>query len=1142
MAKQYTCPRGHRWEASSDPAPAGAGTVLCPVCGGTDVWATMPPPESGPAAGPSAPLAVQETLADLKGTDEPHTVPPALADLPGYEVLAELGRGAMGAVFKARQVKLNRLVALKMILGGDLASANGLARFRAEGEAVARLRHPNIVQVYDSGEQAGVPFFSMEFVAGGSLADQLRGTPMPPRPAAALAEILARAVQAAHGQGIVHRDLKPANILLDTDGTPKIADFGLAKQLGSSSGQTASGAVMGTPSYMAPEQAAGRTRDVGPAADVYALGAILYDLLTGRPPFRAASVMETLMQVMHEEPVAIRRLQPGVPRDLETICHKAMARDARRRYATARELSEDLQRFAKDEPIQARRSGRLERLGRWCRRNPAVAGLSAAVLVFMAVGTAVSTWQAVVATRARNDLAGKNAELKAEQAKVEARNEELARQKKEVEARFATAQKAIATFHTGVSEDFLLKNEEFKELRTKLLKEAAGFYSELEKLLAGKTDAKSRKLLADGYFQLGELTGKVGDQGEALAVQRKALAVRRELAAAPGADVETRLDVARSLRAVGNLLRTTGDTPGMLSAFQEQRDLAAALEAESPTDAVRTLLAYGHHSIGRVLSQTGKPAEALREYQKARAIFQQLADANPAVTDVQSGLAHSRNNIGNLLRKTGKPAEALQEHQKARAIRQKLADANPAVTAFQLDLALSHNNIAFAVAEMGKPAEALQEYHKALAIRQKLADANRAVTAFQSDLAASHKNIAVVLAETGKPAEALQEYHKALAIQQKLADARPADTEFQSDLAASHNNIAIVLSETGKPAEALQEHQKALAIRQQLADGNPAVTAFQSDLASSYNNIGLVLHETGKPAEALQEYHKALAIQQQLADANPAVTDFQRDLARSHTNIGALLTDHLRKHAEALQEHQKALAIQQKLADANPAVTDFQRDLARSHANVATVLSRTGKPAEALQEHQKALAIRQKVADGNPAVTPFQSDLATSHNHIGQLHAREKRFSEAFAALDRGLAIRQKLADAHPTSTQYINHLGYSHAYRGWAHVRAGHPAQAAADLRRALALWEKEKSADSETRFERGRALALLAGLAADGKSGVTAAEAAAFADQAALALHDALRSGWGRWAELKEPDFDALRKQADFQKLLAQLQGIGM
>jgi serine/threonine-protein kinase len=244
--------------------------------------------------------------------------------VPGYELLAELGRGGMGVVYQARHGKLNRVVALKMILAGSHAGAADLARFQTEAEAIARLQHPNIVQVHEVGEHEGKPFFSLEFCAGGSLAQKLNGTPLPAREAAALLETLARAMQAAHDQHIIHRDLKPANVLLTEAGVPKITDFGLAKKL-DEAGQTHSGAIMGTPSYMAPEQAGGKSGAIGPAADVYALGALLYECLTGRPPFKAATALDTIMQVVSEEPVP--------PRQLNAKVH-CSARDDERRACT----------------------------------------------------------------------------------------------------------------------------------------------------------------------------------------------------------------------------------------------------------------------------------------------------------------------------------------------------------------------------------------------------------------------------------------------------------------------------------------------------------------------------------------------------------------------------------------------------------------------------------------------------------------------------------------------------------------------------------------------------------------------------------------------------------------------------------------
>ncbi|HMF20262.1 MAG TPA: protein kinase, partial [Gemmataceae bacterium] len=316
--------------------------------------------------------------------------------VPGYTILDELGRGAMGVVYKAQQKGLNRLVALKMMLAGGHASAEQLARFHTEAKAVAHLQNPNIVQIYDVGEHDGLPYFSLEFVDGGTLHDRLGGKPQPPKSAAAMIETLARAMECAHQLGIIHRDLKPANVLITANNILKISDFGLAKRLeGEDSGQTRSGTLMGTPSYMSPEQARGDIRDIGPPADQYALGAMLYEMLTGRPPFQGASILDTLEQVRTHEPVPPSRLQPTVPRDLETICLRTLQKEPKKRYATTGDLAEDLRRFQAGEPILARPVGRIERTWRWCKRNPRVAVLTAcvSVLVLVALGSAFAIYR-----------------------------------------------------------------------------------------------------------------------------------------------------------------------------------------------------------------------------------------------------------------------------------------------------------------------------------------------------------------------------------------------------------------------------------------------------------------------------------------------------------------------------------------------------------------------------------------------------------------------------------------------------------------------------------------------------------------------------------------------------------------------------
>jgi WD40 repeat protein/predicted Ser/Thr protein kinase len=336
--------------------------------------------------------------------------PQHAGSVPGYEILGELGRGGMGVVYKARQKGLGRVVALKMILVGAHAGPVQRARFRGEAEAAARLQHPNIVAVHEVGEHEGCPYFSLEYVDGRSLNDALFDKLPTPAEAAALVEQLAHAVHYAHQRGIVHRDLKPANVLLTADGTPRITDFGLAKRLDDAEGRTRTGDVLGTPSYMAPEQAAGRNKDVGPATDVYALGAILYALLTGVPPFEGSSSWETVNLVLGAEPEPPSRRNPGVPRDLETICLKCLEKDVLRRYASARALAEDLRRFRAGEPIEARPVGWPERAAKWVRRRPAVAALLAVSVASLLVLLAGGWVAAVRLYRGNRALAAKDRE------------------------------------------------------------------------------------------------------------------------------------------------------------------------------------------------------------------------------------------------------------------------------------------------------------------------------------------------------------------------------------------------------------------------------------------------------------------------------------------------------------------------------------------------------------------------------------------------------------------------------------------------------------------------------------------------------------------------------------------------------------
>jgi tetratricopeptide (TPR) repeat protein len=1010
--------------------------------------------------------------ADTAATTAPDTpdatVPPAPATAAHrYALGEEIARGGMGVIWRALDTTLGREVAVKVLhdkYGPDSVIAR---RFADEARITAQLQHPAIPPVHDLGTLPdGRPFLAMKLIKGQTLDELLsaRSDPSAERGRlVAVFEQVCQAVAYAHAHGVIHRDLKPANVMVGAFGEVQLMDWGLAKVLASresprppsdpdatlvatrvvslrdSDGMfTQAGSVLGTPSYMPPEQAIGAVNQIDAQSDVFGLGAILAVILTGRPPFRGDTSESTRqLAAMGKVQDCFSRLEGcGADPELIALCKHCLAPEkadrpadggaAARAVAALRAAADERARRAELDKVRVegeKAAAEARSLERRKRRRLWLGAAAALVLALVGGLSAVLAVQ----QRANADLAVKNKELADEQAKVQ--------------ARFELAQKAIATFHSGVSEDVLLKNAQFKDLRTRLLKEAAGFYDDLEKLLEGQTDAKSRRLLAEGYFHLGELTEKIGSRAEALGIHRKALAIRRELAAAADADVPTRLDVAHSLWAVGWLLFDMGDMAGALAAYEEQRDIAQALEVESPTDAVRAVLARSYHSIGYLLLSTGKRPEALTEYEKARDIWEKLVEANPTHTDFQSDLAQIHDKIGEVLWQTGKRAEALGAWQQTRVLRQKLADANP------------------------------------------------------------------------------------------------TRTNFQNALVHNYTNIGLALTHLGKQAEALEALEQARAIGQKLVDGNPAVTNFQSGLAWSHFRIGDVLRQTGKPAEARTAYEKAQVIWQKLADANPAVARLQYELAISHGQLGILL-EQTRELPESLAAHRRAHTILQKLVEANPTVSDFQSDLAESFYHIGNVLWQLREPAEALESHRKARVNFQKAADASPRNAVHLAELANSENRLGRLLARQGQFGEAFAALDKGLDRRQKLADANPKNPVYTKDLGYSHADRGAAHVRAGHPAEAAADLRRAIALWDKLETPESETRFERSRALALLAGLGADARSGVTAIEAARFADQAVATLQDALQSGWAQLDELKEPDFDPLRKRADFQKLVQELE----
>lgn len=613
-----------------------------------------------------------------------------LPTIPDHEVQSVLGRGGMGIVYKARHAKLHREVALKMLLTGPYASRQEHLRFVREAESVAALKHPHIVQIYEFGEVGGRPYFTMEYLDSGTLAERLGGAVQSPRDAAKLVAALAHAVQAAHQAGIVHRDLKPGNVLLADDGTPKISDFGLARRLDQDSSLTNTGARIGTPSYMAPEQLTGQTTALGPAVDIFALGAILYEMLTGRPPFRGTSLSDTERKLATEEAAPPSRFNPKAPRDLETICLKCLEKDPAARYATAGDLADDLERFLRHEPIQARPVAPAERWMRWVRRNPLLTALAVTSIVLLALiaNDAMQEW--ALASASRSEKARLTARLESGIQLVQA-------------GRFAEARALLGKLGDGGFEDLRRRIDRvLSDLGLAEKLDAIGVERAVA-LNAGDSTWRPDEQAAAAY------AGQFSQAAIGKPTDDPAVAARRIVAS----DIEAPLIAALDDWAVceadearrGWILevaRQAANGPGSWSnqcrdgAVWTDREALARLAETVPLaePSVQQLRALGDR-----LNAAGHDAIAFR-----RRVEQQHVD---------SFLANLT--LADAMRET-EPAEAIRYYQAALAIRPQSA--------------VAHNNLAVALTRLGRAEEALVEY-----LRARELDADSAAICFNLGLA-----------------------------------------------------------------------------------------------------------------------------------------------------------------------------------------------------------------------------------------------------------------------------------------------------------------------------------------------------------------------------------------------------------------------
>jgi serine/threonine-protein kinase len=929
---------------------------------------------------------------------------PGPASAGRYHLFGEIARGGMGAVLRARDPEIGRELALKVLLERHRGHPELSRRFQEEAQIGGQLQHPGIVPVYELGMLGDRrPYFAMKLVKGRTLAALLaeRVSPDDGRPRfLAIFEQVCQTVAYTHARGVIHRDLKPSNVMVGAFGEVQVMDWGLAKVLprgdaaadGAEQGTAAeqetviatarsrsdsdhsrAGSVLGTPAYMAPEQARGDLEQVDERADVFALGSVLCEILTGRPVYHGRSAAWIQEQAARGETAeALGRLEAsGAEAELVSLAKDCLAvepedrpRDARavaeRVTAYLAGVQERLHAAERERAVAEARATGERRRRRW---QLGLAGTVAASLLLGAAGLAVF---AALLDRQRQ---------RAE------RGEELAIQ-------------AVKRFHDAVAKNPELKdNPELGSLRKALLKEPLEFFRSLrDRLQAGRdTRPESLARLAEASFELGELADEIGDKPDALTGYREALTIVQRLAAAhPDVDGYQK-DVAMTQLHIGKLLSETGHPAEARAALEGARSTLQRLAAAHPTVAeYRRGMAQSHTGLGRLLTNVGPLDEARAEFEAALAIQQEQAAAHPGDDDDQLTLAESQLNFGILLVRTGQLAEARTAFEEALRIKQRVADAHPDVAEYKHSVAVGHFNLGTVLATTGHRAEARAQLEAARPIFQKLVEVHPTVTEYQQGLGGCHHNLGRLLAETGHPAEARAAYEAGEAILQKLVDAHPTVTEYQRTLTSSHINVGNLLRKTGHRAEARKAYEAALALQKRLPGALLQSPEIAYELGITLNNLGMIHRDLREFDAARDRFREAIAQQRKALAANPRHPDFQPTLRNYYENL--LLT------ARGLDDAELAAEAERGLNEVDAADPRFAARVARLTAvlngappadnaerlALARVAYDTFRPADAARLWAEALATDPKLADDRRAQHPYNAACAAALAGCGQ--------------------------------------------------------------------------------------------------------------------------------------------------------------
>jgi serine/threonine-protein kinase len=921
---------------------------------------------------------VQISLAAVRSagpTDLNSTVDEPKPSAVRYRILRPHARGGLGEVYVAEDQELHREVALKEIRPERATDPASRGRFLLEAEVTGGLEHPGIVPVYGLGSYAdGRLFYAMRFIRGDNLEEAIQrfhdaDTPGcdPGERRLAFRHLLRRfvdvcnAVAYAHSRGVLHRDLKPGNVMLGRYGETLLVDWGLAKVVGrppgwagggsdgpedptlrpsSGSGvaETQAGTAAGTPAYMSPEQASGRLAELGPASDVYSLGATLYALLTGQASHRGDNPLDVLRRVQSGKVDPPRKLKKDVPAALEAVCLKAMARKPADRYPSALALAADVEHWLADEPVGAYPEPVIVRACRWGRRHRTLVTSAAALLVTaliaLAIGFVAVEYERRQTARERDEkdraLDQKDRALQAESAALAA---ETKAREAETQAR-TLAMDALRKLTDDVVQQQLARRTMLNDEDRRFLRDIQQQYERFA-ALPGE-EAEQRAVRAAGHLRVGLMRYRLGELKEGEGSYREAVGLYRPLAADFPDRPEFRQDLATSHNNLGVLLSDTGRLQEAEAAFADARALRTQLAAEFPArPEFRQELAASHNNLGVLFSDTGRLQEAQGAFADAVALQKKLAADFPARPEFRQELATSYTNLGILLSDTGRLQEAEAAYTDALALQKKLAADFPARPEFRQELAASHNNLGILLKATDRLKEAAAAYADGLALGKQLAADFPARHECRQELATSHTNLGNLLRDTGRLHEAEAAFADALALQKKLAADFPARPEFRQELATSHNSLGILHKERGQLNEAEAAFADALALQKKLAADFPARPEFRQELALSHNNLGNVLRDTGRLQEAEAAFADALALQKKLAADFPKVPNYHDELAGTLGNL-AILANLQRDFALAQRRLKEAQPANQAALAANPKHPVY-RQCYRNHLSALVV-------------------------------------------------------------------------------------------------------------------------------------------------------------------------------------------------------------